>query len=233
MKWFLAVCSLVFAAALVTPSKTAHALSRDERKAEKSVRPATKLPRQDLVDRWFDLIEGALTDLSTTRGRWEDQKLPDGSSKRVFVEPGFGMNRIPMVQGHGVARDIRYMSRNRDHLTVLTEKGVELTMYGFGNGTTPLTKTNLRQTYFNYNPKGPNPQEVTKMIQESFDSIVEGATVFRKLGDWDVQTRLVRLNQKECLSCHIESKINDPAAIFAFASHEDKNDSDQPKASSF
>lgn len=214
MKWFLAVCSLVFLTALVTPPKVTSERSPE---TPKTPDPVIELPNKALIDQWFSLIEGALTDLSTTRGRWENQLQSDGTTKRVFVEPGFGMSRLPMIQGHGLVRDAASMGDTRQVREILRGSNLEIAILGFGNGTSPMSQENFEQKYFAWNKHQLKPEITTKFIKDSYASIVKGTPAFKRLGDWEVQSRLVRLNKKECLNCHTENKLNDPVAIFAFA----------------
>jgi hypothetical protein len=40
------------------------------------------------------------------------------------------------------------------------------------------------------------------------------------MAEWDVQSRLMRLNDKRCLDCHLDNRLNGPIAVFDFATKE-------------
>jgi hypothetical protein len=206
MKWFLAICALVFVAALAAPQKA-------------SQQP--QIPNKPIVDEWFGVFENALSDLSKTSGHWEE-KIENGKKVRVWIEPEFGMSRLPRIQGHGVATQTDYIDRDKqEHARAMQEAaGLSMTIIGFGNGTDKLTKETIHPRFNSLSPVTQSilkTEDAQKFVVDSFDKIMKGTIAFQKIGDWNVQTRLMRLNKKECLSCHINNKLNDPVAIFAFA----------------
>ncbi len=191
--------------------------------------PVTKLsdpPAKKFVDEWFAIYRTALSDLTKTRGRWEYKTGADGKRERVWVEPEFGMGRIPQLHGHATSTSTDHIG-DRGKLKTLLEDGPYYNhVWGFGASTEVMTAENMRAHLQEHSWPVDEPKlerDDVAVIHEfakakrSLAALQKGEIPRMKIREWDVQARLMRLTDKACLKCHVDNRLNDPVAVFVFA----------------
>jgi hypothetical protein len=191
--------------------------SSDPKTQQQAVKP--EVPAKKFVDDWFKIYSDALSDLTATRGRWEVR-----NGERVWVEPEFGLSRLPRIYGHNVSTGTEFLG-DREKLQKLMDEGAFYGQaMGFGAKTSVLTKENARLRFNQFSRPADTPyidrreyEPLIKFARDSLDPLVKGEIPTMKYKEWDVQARLMRLNDKECLRCHVDNKLNDPVAVFLFA----------------
>ena len=101
--------------------------------------------------------------------------------------------------------------------------------WAFGATTQKLTKENMTLKLADhwYSSSRAGKDQNAKMLEFAKQSLVKferGETPYLKMKEWDVQARVMRLNDKACMNCHTESKLNDPVAVFVFATKPKETD---------
>lgn len=178
------------------------------------------VPAKGFVDAWFKVYLDALTDLTLTRGSWG----VNDKGERVWIEPQFGLSRIPRLHGHNVSQATEYLGGFDKLRKLLDESQFFGQSWGFGARTAPLKADNMsmrfRQTSFPIDAPKIDPsvsEPILDFAKKALAKLDKGEIPTMKYREWDLQARLVRLTDKECLKCHVESKLNDPVAVFVFA----------------
>ena len=190
--------------------------------------PATELadpPAKKVVDEWFKIYQAALSDLTLTKGHWETRKDANGKEERVWVQPDFGMTRIPRMRGHNVSMSVKAIGDSNKLKSLLADAELYGHVWGFGAATAVLAEGNLRMKLREFSHPVDEPQiegqadlkAVSDFANQSLAKLSKGDIPHMKLREWDVQARLMRLTDKACLTCHVDSKLNDPVSVFVFA----------------
>ena len=185
---------------------------------QQAVKP--EVPAKKFVDDWFKLYFEALSDLTATSGRW----VVNDKGERVWIDPEFGLSRIPRLSGHRISRATEYIGGYEKLRKLLDEGAYYGQSWGLGAGTAPMTKDNMqvhfRQMSFPLEApfiESSVTEPFLAFAKESLAKLEKGEIPTMKYKDWDVQARLMRLTDKECLRCHVDNKLNDPVAVFLFA----------------
>jgi hypothetical protein len=230
--WPLAVATVFLAVAIgckdVEPGMGAEPLAPPTQQlvSLQQKAPAVKppdLPHKKLVDDWFKIYETALSDLTLTRGRWETQKDENGKEVRVWVQPSFGMSRIARLRGHNLPADLQYVGDLAKLHAIMVDGPAYTEVWAFGAGTDPLTDKNIQLSLRDTSRRADEPSfqtplsEVVAFAKESLARLPKGELPYKKMAEWNVQSRLMRLTDKRCLDCHVDSRLNDPVAVFVFA----------------
>jgi hypothetical protein len=188
---------------------------------QRAAAPKPDVPAKAFVDEWFKIYSDALSDLASTRGHWG----VNDKGERVWIEPEFGMSRIPRIPGHNLSRDTQYLGDRKKLESLMNESPFYGQAWGYGARTGVLTKDKMRVSFSQFSWQTDKPwikepeerQKIDEFAKSALAKLEKGEIPTMKLGDWDVQGRLVRLTDKECLRCHVDNEQNDPVAVFVFA----------------
>lgn len=204
-------------------SATQLSLGSDHWKSE-SLGAPVDTQSSGFVDQWFEIYRNALSDLSLTHGHWETIIDADGKEQRKWINPEFGMSRIPKFNGHDLTTDTTGIG-GRDKLQkLLSTSPTYKRVWGFGNGPKPLTADNLQLKMQQYSwpdhdvtNENALKDSATEFAVQSFSKLLDGQIPSMNLNGWDFEARIMRLTDRACLSCHTENKLGDPVAVFVFA----------------
>ena len=191
-------------------------------------------PEDDLIDRWFAVFSNELNDLSKTDGRWVEKIGKDGKATRTWIEPRFGTSRLATIPGHDLPMDAEYIGNQKHIREELGQRGLLGLVWIYGSGTGALEPKTMKAkmridsaafpdgTISRDQWKKANEAEieVKALAAEALKQRWATKSIIRTIHGWQMESRVFRISNMKCLKCHKSNKLNDPVAVFVFATRE-------------